>query len=79
MFGYWKRRAITAEAALAEATEALTAATLRMSERAAVLSVVYNGNSTMTITFIRGKELIPLTVHAPMDISVAELKKVLCE
>lgn len=60
--GYWKRRALAAEAKLAEAAETIKGIELRLQDRAALISMVKDGRGRRLL-FTRKGELTPLHVY----------------
>lgn len=74
MFGYWKRRALEAEAALAQAHEAFDSLQKLVDSRAALVSITRKGR-TARLLFIRNNELTAIETYVTMETDWNEIER----
>lgn len=74
MFGYWRKRAETAEAALATATEAFESLQALVDNRAALVSITRKGR-TARLLFIRNNDLTAIETYVTMDTDWNEIER----
>lgn len=74
MFGYWRKRAEVAEAALATATEAFDSLQALVDDRAALVSITPQGRM-VRLLFTRNNDLTTINVYATMDADWKEIER----